>query len=65
MSKSNYREPKQCNSMRLVVGQFFATWTKDSMGRNVGMGEGWTVTEITRRRIVFSSDTGDQIILVR
>lgn len=65
MSKSIYREPKQYNSMRVVVGQLFATWTKDSMGRVVGMGEGWTVTEITRRRIVFQSDTGDKIILIR
>lgn len=50
---------------RVELGDFFAVWTTDAEGKQVGLSEGWTVTEMTRTCIVFSSDTGDRIRLTR
>ncbi len=50
---------------RVELGDFFAVWTTDETGRQVGLSEGWTVTEVTRGRIIFQSETGDRIRLTR
>lgn len=52
-------------SFTLKLGDAFYTTTRSAEGRAVGMGELWTVAEITRTHVIMQSDTGDTIKLLR
>lgn len=52
-------------SFTLKLGDSYYVGTRDKDGNGVGMGEVWTVTEITRTHVVMTSNTGDRVRLVR
>lgn len=56
------RKPK---SFTLKLGDTFWKSRKDTEGNGALPSETWTVVEITRTHVVFSSNTGDTYRLVR